>query len=177
MIRKNPDGHAIIEEGVAKKVKTIIIGKMVDMSGRMRTSGYKSMSSKIIAMVAMFAIVVAFSVVLVMRANESINPVEEEYLWFKVETNYPTDLDTTGDVYIYDADGYPLEHILLENSTEWQRGELLYIVRTYARVNITFWNTADTVDNVMYLVGRSPVLVTLIDVSITIVSDWEAPMF
>lgn len=147
------------------------------MSSRLRTSGYQSMTSKIIAMVALFAIIVAFSVVLVMRANESMNPTEQEYLWFKVETNYATDLDTTGDVFIYDVDTLPLEHFLLVNGTEWQKSGLLYDVKMYVRMNITFWNTVDKVDNVMYLIGRSPVVVSLVDVTVTIVSDWEVPGF
>jgi hypothetical protein len=174
MIRRNPGGHVTTEKDGASMERIIIIRKMVRMSSRLRTSGYQSITTKIIAMVALFAIIVAFSVVLVMRANESIS--ETEYIWLKVEPN-EAGLDVTGDVYIYDDNNSLLEHFLLLNTTGWQHGELRYDVPTYIRVYVTFWYLEDKVSNVMYLVGRSPIVVTLDNIKLTIISDWEEPTF
>jgi len=146
----------------------------MSMSSRMRTTGYQSVTTKIVAMVALFSIIVAFSVVIVMRANESVTPVE--YLWFKVEPN-ESGLDTTGDVAIYAEDGQLIERFLLLNITGWQRSELSYEPASYVRIYVDFWYFEDKVSNVMYLVGRSPVGITLDNVTLTIVSNVEEPTF
>jgi len=146
------------------------------MSDRMRTTGYQSVTTKIVAMVAIFAIVVALGVMVIYRANETINTPDSEYLWFEVEP-IEAGFDITGDVFIYDENGTLLEHFMLLNETGWQCGDQLYDVRTYVRIYITFWAFDDKVNNVMYLIGRSPVQISLDNMIITLVSDWESPTF
>lgn len=140
----------------------------------MRTTGYQSMTTKIVAIVALFSIIVAFSVVIVMRANESITPYE--YIWFKVEPNY-IGLDTTGDVAVYAEDGSLLERILLLNITEWQSSGSHYDLSIYVRIYVSFWYLEDKVSNVMYLIGRSPIGISLDNITLTIVSAGERPTF
>lgn len=140
----------------------------------MRSTGYQNVTTKLIAMVAIFSVIVALSVVVVYRANESIHHDDKEYLWFKIDRIYNGNLDITGDVFIYDEVGVPLEHILLLNTTDWQSSQIQYVSGGYVRIYLSFWYLVDEMNNVAYKVSRG-FFVALDNVTVTIFSDVEEP--
>lgn len=163
-------------ESQSLNMREITLGKMKSMSSRLRSTGYQNLTTRIIAMVALFSIIVAFSVIVAYRANESVNPEDFEYLWFKVEPDV-IGTDVTGDAFIYDEEGQQLEHVMLLNDYGWQQSIETYAVRTYVRIYVSFWYLDDKLNDVIYLIGRSPVEASLVNVTVTIISDWEEPIF
>lgn len=145
------------------------------MSARVRARGYQDITIKIVAMVAIFSVVMAFAVVTVYRLNDTITHDEKEFLWFKAVSDVAN--DTTATIYVYSADDVFIEQLLLLNNTDWQKSTEQYTLRTYVRIFVEFWYMETKLNNILYMIGRSPVVITDLSIIFSIVSDWEVPLF
>jgi len=139
------------------------------------TKSYGQAGTKIIGAVAIFGIVLVFGVAVAFKATET--PIDRiEFVWvrFEPEVNMTSMLATA---YIYSDNLTLLEQFLLLNQTSWQSSNFEYRQGLDILIFIDFWDMENSVSNVAYRIGRSPILIDLGVMIITVVSDWSEPVF
>jgi hypothetical protein len=146
-------------------------------SQRKLKKGYGKAGTKIVAAVAIFGIILVFSVALGMKALEPI-PEQDEYLWFKVTAQENITVSMLATAYVYSVNYTLLEQFLLLNTTGWQRSNDIYLVGANVLIFVDFWDIEASISDVVYRIGRSPLLIfSLEEVEINIISDWSEPLF
>jgi hypothetical protein len=146
-------------------------------SSRKLTKSYGMATTKIVAAVAILGIIVVFSVAIGLKATEPPLRLEEN-LWFKFSPKENVNITSMlATVYIYDLNFTLIEQFLLLNTTSWQSSENLYMPGLDVVIFIDFWDIAASVDNVIYRIGRSPIVLPFDHLMVTILSDWSEPMF
>jgi hypothetical protein len=134
--------------------------------------------TKIVAAVAIFGILVVFSVAIVMNITEPA-PRHDENLWFKItpreNVSVPSMLAT---VYVYSVNYTLLEQFLLLNRTVWQSNEIQYPVGKNVLLFIDFWDLNISITDVLFKIGVSFMTThSFAEIELNIISDWSEPEF
>lgn len=146
------------------------------MSKLIKLDSYRTLSIKIIALVVLSTIIIAMGVVLAFRVRDTMVDQNVEYLWFKIEAR-EAELDATAVVYISSDNGTILEQLFLYNTTIWQHSANQYRLSSYVKIDIKFWFLDLDFENVTYMIGKNPIMISTVSVSIIIVSNVEMPLF
>jgi len=143
---------------------------------RSRVRAVRGQSMRIVVFIGLFLIVVGVTLAFVIEANRTITTLDNERLWFKIETT-TSDYDVIGSISIYNDNHEFVEQVPITNTAEWQGSILEYEERSLVKIRIDLWYINETVPEMEYIIGRGEIEYIGEVITITIISYWGVPDF